>query len=191
MTKDYSKRVGPYIRTASGGRFYFQDLNPDDVTLEDIAHHLSHCNRFAGATPHPYSVAQHSVLVAALVRDTGANEMTQRAALLHDAAEAYTGDLTSPFKSLLNQVSHGLVSQMEHEIDAMIRRKFFIDEWDVDFDAIHAADRQALLIEQARFFPHDSPPYDNPPNIEWALLSIPPWTAEAGFMFAARALGHR
>ena len=37
------------------------------IRIRDIAHHLATINRFAGAPALPYSVAQHSVVVAKII----------------------------------------------------------------------------------------------------------------------------
>ena len=76
------------------------------VALKDIAHQLALINRFHGATNRPYSVAEHSLLVAEIARRAGATPIVQLAALMHDAHEAYCNDLASPVKAAVN--SHGL-----------------------------------------------------------------------------------
>src|SRR5574342_1094843 len=68
-------------------------LGPDDVDLEDLATTLAKINRFIGRTDHPYSVAQHAVLVSRLCPPDQAYEC-----LHHDDDEAYVGDLASPIK---------------------------------------------------------------------------------------------
>jgi hypothetical protein len=81
------------ILTHTGKVFY--PLNPDskDIDPIDIAHALSNQCRFNGTTKKYYSVAQHSVLVSDMV------EPKDRLwGLLHDAAEAYLGDLVTPIK---------------------------------------------------------------------------------------------
>ncbi len=86
--------------TFTGRRVDPLHMEVDDVCIEDIAHHLSQVNRYNGATPYPYSVGQHSLLVADLVvlhsRPGSAN--LELAGLLHDASEAYLNDVTTPVK---------------------------------------------------------------------------------------------
>ena len=73
-----------------------QQLNAP--AIEEIAHSLAQINRFTGHARRPYSVAEHSLLVAGIAADEGASPISQLAALLHDAHEAYVGDMASPAK---------------------------------------------------------------------------------------------
>lgn len=86
----------PHILTYTG--LHFPLLKPEyfHFNILDIAHALSQLCRFTGHTSSFYSVAQHSVMVASLVPADQA-----LAALMHDAAEAYLGDVSSPLKALL------------------------------------------------------------------------------------------
>lgn len=84
------------IRTLSGKHFDFLNIDPESICIEDIAAALSNLCRFTGHLDHFYSVAQHSVLTSYLVPPQLAME-----ALLHDAAEAYCNDISSPLKALL------------------------------------------------------------------------------------------
>lgn len=76
------------MTTFTGRRFDMEDFDPSDISIRDVAHHLALINRFRGATTVPVSVAQHSVWVSRLCDDRVALQ-----GLLHDAAEAYLGDV--------------------------------------------------------------------------------------------------
>lgn len=86
-------RRGEWILTFSGERFYPFSPAPEEVKTKDIAHALANICRFNGHTRGFYSVAAHSVHVSRLVPPEFALE-----ALLHDAAEAYVGDMVRPLK---------------------------------------------------------------------------------------------
>lgn len=74
-------------------------LDFEDIDPMDIAHHLCLINRYNGATPFPFSVAQHSILVAyVLPREL------KLWGLLHDAAEAYVGDVIHSIKSRTEEI---------------------------------------------------------------------------------------
>ena len=84
----------PFITTHSGRRVDPTAMTLDDIVITDIAHALALCNRFAGHSRWPISVAQHSVGVSLL---PGVPPLQ---GLLHDAAEAYVGDMTKWLKSV-------------------------------------------------------------------------------------------
>ena len=93
-------------RMLSGRRLDLLDPSPLDIEIEDIAHGLARTARWNGQTRgrHIFSVAQHTLLVEALLllQEPGAFAQLRLAALLHDAAEYVIGDLISPFKAMLS-----------------------------------------------------------------------------------------
>lgn len=95
-------------------------LNPteDMIEIGDIAKGLSLICRFGGQIPRFYSVAQHSVLVQALCPPNLKLE-----GLLHDASEAYLGDVIKPLKSLLGATYKGI----EFNFETLIFQKFGLD----------------------------------------------------------------
>lgn len=86
-------RKGDWIQTFTGRQYWPLDPRPEDVDVQDIAHHLSNLCRFTGACKRFYSVAEHSVHVSYLVPVEFALY-----GLLHDAAEAYCNDIARPVK---------------------------------------------------------------------------------------------
>jgi len=86
----------PEIQTVSGLWFSFDKPTTAMVSLHDVAHSLSCLNRYNGHAKRPYNVAQHSVLCSRRAPDELKLE-----ALLHDAHEAYVGDMSSPLKTLI------------------------------------------------------------------------------------------
>lgn len=84
-----------WIQTFTGVRFDLRYPRAADIRVEDIVHALACLNRYTGHTIRPYSIGEHSVRVAMLVEPKH-----RRAALLHDATEAYVNDLSQPLKSM-------------------------------------------------------------------------------------------
>lgn len=84
------------IRTISGRYVNILAPTPDMIDIQDIAHGLARQYRFGGHTKTPYNVLRHSLQVCWRV-----SIHNRLAALLHDAAEAYLGDIPSPLKAHL------------------------------------------------------------------------------------------
>ena len=86
----------------SGRRLDLLDPSPLDIEIEDIAHGLARVARWNGQThgKHAFSVAEHSILVEALVShfEPEIDRKWRLASLLHDAPEYVIGDMISPFK---------------------------------------------------------------------------------------------
>jgi 5'-deoxynucleotidase YfbR-like HD superfamily hydrolase len=84
------------IRTNSGLYINVFNPTPEMICIEDIAHAEAAMPRFAGHLDKRYSVAQHSLMAAQL-----ASPKNRKAALLHDATEAYMLDMPTPIKNQL------------------------------------------------------------------------------------------
>lgn len=106
----------PYMITHSGKKIVFTDPCPLSIDLHDIAHSLARTARFNGHTAgnRAYSVVQHSVLVSHQVPPEFALH-----GLLHDASEAYTGDISTPYKEILGE-AHARVEERLMEVISMV-----------------------------------------------------------------------
>jgi len=133
-----------WFESNSGKRIYPTSPVAENICIEDIAHALSHCCRFAGHCREFYSVAAHSVLVYHLVNEHTNCKHTLAAALTHDAAEAYTHDITRPLKQQMPWYKY---KKLEARWEVAIMEKLGIDACVVDWDLIKDADNEALRLE--------------------------------------------
>lgn len=127
------------IRTYTGLVFDLAIMDPDTICIEDIAHALSNTARFGGHLNKLYSVAQHSCYVA-----IKSSPKQRLAGLLHDASEAYLGDMPSPFKKMMPDYC-----ALEDKLMAVIAKKFGFQFPLVD--EIHAHDKLLFEIEWKDF----------------------------------------
>ncbi|PCI51943.1 MAG: hypothetical protein COB49_00635 [Alphaproteobacteria bacterium] len=102
-------KKSPTTPTFSGRDHYLLTPLPRDINWRDIAAHLAKINRYTGATPLPYSVAQHCVIMC----DLSLPELKPYA-LLHDAHEAYINDLSAPFKAALQLICPQAIKAIKH-----------------------------------------------------------------------------
>lgn len=133
------------MQTYTGKLIDLADFTEEDVRLPDISHALSLINRFTGHSKVPYSVAQHSVMVSKLTRPENALW-----GLLHDASEAYLGDVATPLKNLLPGYR-----ELEERVQRTIARVFHLS-WPMPPD-VKEADVRALMAEKRDLIPgtHD------------------------------------
>ncbi|SDG31870.1 hypothetical protein SAMN05421827_105120 [Pedobacter terrae] len=136
------------FNTRSGLLVDFNNPKAEMIISEDIAHALSRICRFGGHTLGHYSVAAHSLLVAAL-----APEGMKLEALMHDAAEAYVGDVIKPLKNLLGEVYESI----EHAFESVIIEKYYLDGQLLK--EIKKYDRCALEMEHAAYIKDDLSAY--------------------------------
>lgn len=171
----------PWIQTYTLRAFYLLAPAPEMVDAEDIAHALSRLNRFSGHTHgEPYSVAHHSMLVADLLASWGAPPEVVREGLLHDAGEAYYGDVTSPVKRAMEYATRiepsgervGVGSSLPlvtMEIDHIVRQALSLPVHETPI--VKRADLVALAIERRDLFG------DKPEPRDWELPEYAPTSA--------------
>lgn len=158
-----------------------------DIDLEDIAHSLAMTCRFGGHTRLFYSVAQHCVLASEIIAPEFALW-----GLMHDAAEAYLGDITRPIKSSLYAERHDRrtlkpFAKFEEELLQAIAARFFLP-WPAPWEAIEQVDLLLLASERLALLN----PGDAWPSIAEYIgreITINAWEPEyAKAKFKARAI---
>lgn len=174
-----SERKGDWMQTWTGVRFYPLDPRPEDIRIEDIAHALARVCRFGGHVREFYSVAQHSLLVSEAVPRELALD-----GLLHDATEAYLGDVVKPLKVNLPEYV-----AVERRLEAMIADKYGLVH--PQPSKVHDADLRALFAERRDLF-------DIHVDWGWRMQPLPvvirPWApavAEREFLAAFERLTRR
>jgi hypothetical protein len=136
-----------WVETHKGLRAELPDLPAAMVDIYDIAHSLANQCRYNGHCARYYSVAQHSVLAADLLKPDGARPAML--GLLHDAAEAYIGDVTRPVKALLPDVR-----RIEQAVQRRILSAMEIDDpTEAESDRVQWADEVLLATEAMRLMP--------------------------------------
>lgn len=115
----------------------------------DVVMHLGRTKRFGGWGNPEWTVLHHSMLTALLwasYYDLG----SMYHALLHDAHEAYTGDIPSPVKAFMGATQ---VKMLEGDLDQRIRAMvgIFREPHEDDQKRIKLVDQAALIIEAYYF----------------------------------------
>lgn len=127
--------TSPWIQTHKGIHFDLADPQPEMIDIEDIAYALARIIRFNGHGA-LYSVAQHSVVVSFRVPFDLAFE-----GLMHDAHEAYMGDVSAPLKRFLPGLQI-----YEAFLASRVRQKFGLPT--CSSTEVKLADLEALLLEK-------------------------------------------
>lgn len=163
-------------------KFDFDDLleytkNPTDdlrkhisecICIEDIANSLSKISRFGGHCNGTWSVAEHSVFVARIVESLliyedhygkSFYENTILFGLLHDAAEAYLGDMVSPLKRLFPQFK-----QMDKALTEIIIEKYTSPSFFADKDQYNEALKIVKYADMMAYFIEHNNLLSNKPN---------------------------
>lgn len=151
--------MGPSIRLHGGAWLDLTTPESCDFTIDDIAHGLALQCRYAGQCRDFYSVAEHSLLVCEMVGED------PLAALLHDAAEAFLGDVTRPLKQILPDYR-----KVEARMQAAILERFGVAT--VPNPAIKRADLRVLAAEQKQVMPEGTDEWADRDGIEPAPVTV-------------------
>lgn len=140
------------VDTSSGRVIDLLELKPEQIEFESIAHSLSQQCRFAGHTRKFYSVAEHCYNLSIVV--AGAEKLEQPdlslavlAILVHDAAEAYIGDIITPVKQ-----SAPIIMRVEDKIMETVWQRLGINGGNMQ-GLIKKYDKIALASEMWALLP--------------------------------------
>lgn len=167
--------MNPYKQMQDFGIVDLVCPNYDPITLDQLAYALAHVNRFDGNVGE-YSVAQHSVHCAAILRDHGYPAGVQAGALCHDLHEAVTGDVSTPIKTAIKHLSGWDFRDLEAIHILEIERRFAVHTRHAVIKRVDAqiCNTEADQLLGGRVGPHwpDVPPLD---------FQIPNWTADRAY----------
>lgn len=174
-----------WTHTSRGRALDLLDPRLEDVDLDEIATALGNQCRYNGCVRAYYSVAEHSVLIAEWLEDQEQYRRVVLGGLLHDAAEAYTGDITWPVQAVLFDLPDGegetqfeavgrervrfRYKAMQRRLDALIVDKVnaaagreVVTVADLHCEAVRSADLRILLDERKALL-------TEPPPRPWAI----------------------
>lgn len=142
--------VGNTIATGAGLYLDFANPLPEQIITSDIARGLAKTCRFGGQIPGNgwYSVAEHCLLGARWILESTGNPDNAFGFLMHDAAEAYTGDIPKPLKVMLPDFAI-----VEQRLEAVIFAKYQLRH---DIAFIKQCDMAMLKAEKLQLFPHNN-----------------------------------
>lgn len=162
-----------WMLTVTGANFDLRNPQAASVSTLDIAHSLALTNRFTGHTSRPYSVAEHSLLVEEIMcREYGPlPPAALLAALVHDAHEAYLGDISTPLKQALGAWN---LEAVEGPVWHAVQQHFGTRAASRDYASlIKRCDLMALAMERRDLLPPCGPEWpllDGVPACEWITL---------------------
>lgn len=149
-----------WMQTVTGRCFYPLAPRAEDIDIQDVAHGLAMCCRYAGHTSRFYSVAEHCVHVSReierMLRDTAPQHLQRAdmlevlqwslAALLHDSSEAYLGDMIRPVKHQPEMESFRVA---EARIERAVAKRFGLTDDDACWGLVRDIDNRILVDEIA------------------------------------------
>ncbi len=179
--------VGNTIKLCSGKYFDLADPKPEQIDIQDIGSALAKICRFGGHCRRFYSVAEHLIHCKEQAEQDNLTPQEIAAVFLHDATEAYVGDMVKPLKIMLPEYQN-----IEARVEAAIGARFGID-FERHAAAVKKIDREMLIAERREMFAADEKTWYGEKevrrliDVRWMYLA--PTYVEGEFIRAARDLG--
>lgn len=173
------------IKVSAGHYVDLASPDPETIDIKSIAAALSKTCRFGGHCPKYYTVAEHCFHAVGLAAQDQLGGDVLRAILLHDATEAYVGDVVKPLKAMLPEYQI-----IESNIEQAVATRF-----NVDFirhnDLIKRYDRLMLKAEKIQMWPDDREEWFGFAGLPTRVVNFQYWhpeMAEEQFLKLAAAL---
>lgn len=157
---------GDWMQTYTGRAFYPMAPRTGDVDLFDIAHALAMICRYGGHVDRFYSVAEHCVLMSEAVAPENAPW-----ALLHDATEAYLGDMIRPLKGAMPEYR-----AVEDQLMRVICNRFGLG-WECPAE-VKMADLRILRDERNALMTRPPLPWHSIEHVPALNVEIHGWSPE-------------
>ena len=113
-------KIPAWKRMSSGRYLDLNNLKPEDLDIGDINTSLNHIFRFNGhySEYKPLTVAQHSLLCLKLAEKAEPEDYKLHLyTFIHDFAEAYIGDVSSPVKWALGNAWYDFARPIEATVE--------------------------------------------------------------------------
>lgn len=161
---------------------YFPLMKVEEFDLKAVPHCLSNICRYNGFVNRYYSVAQHSVMVCELAEaEYGRGSEIARCALLHDATEAYLGDISRPLKAHLPDYQ-----KLEAHVHSVIIQALGLPSDPEVWKQVSRFDVMALMIEANHILFHRYP-WVKAPDPTWRSSTMAKSLAYGAEMLPAQA----
>lgn len=170
-----STPVVPLMCTYSGKRFNPIDPNVDDISIVDIAHSLSNVCRYGGQCKEFYSVAQHSVICS-----WEADYSLKKKLLMHDASEAYIGDIIAPLKVT---EQYAFYREIEDRLMRAVYQRFDLpNDTEEEAEEIHRIDMLVRHTEMRDFGSIPKEFWIDEPKLDYTIIPLSPKDSKILFL---------
>lgn len=182
-----------YVWTFSGTKFTPDNIHAGLINIVDLANGLGREPRFGNQTDTDYSVAQHSIHIAQEVWKKCKEQhidpsKSMLEALLHDAHEAYSGDMPKPFKMKLHDLQ-----EFEAKINLAVFEAFGLDYTQIS-PFVKELDNKIVIDEALQLFSL-VPPWARDFEHDRIGIEIVPWSKEVSSIvwlrMVCRLIGHK
>lgn len=167
------------MQLSNGRELDFNNPNPELFDINTIAAHLSKICRWGGACQTFYSVAQHSVLLSRLAAGNHGLD-----ALLHDAHEMVTGDVTRPLERYYDSKKAGeQIRELKQRIQGVIVKRYRLElqlpKEVQELDDILAVVEAQQMMRDANLLVNKA--YDRKLDLRRANIKIQFWTPQEAY----------